>query len=236
MINPKNLKEIGLSDSEAKIYLSLLKLGEATVVEISQSSGLHRTNIYDGLEKLKEKGLVSYLSKENKQFFRAADPENLLNYLKEKENSILKLIPELKAVQSKIDEKVTVEIFKGEQGLKSALKDILSKKKEVVGYSIAGQLRKHLPEFAKYYFREQTKYKINHRFIYTEGIIKPPSKFYQIKYLPKEFKSTTVNLCYNNIILNLIWEPEIIAIRITSKQLSDNFKRHFELLWKTAKK
>ncbi len=236
MINPKQLKEIGLSDSEAKTYLTLLKLGEATVAEISQSSGLHRTNIYDSLEKLKEKGLVSYLIKENKQFFRAADPENILTYLKEKESSISKLIPELKKVQSQIDEKVIVEVFKGKQGLKSALKDILLKKEEVVGYSIAGQLRKYLPEFAKYYFREQTKYKINHRFIYTEGVVNPPSKFYKIKYLSREFGSTTVNLCYDNIMLNLIFDPEMVAIRVKSKQLSDNFKKHFELLWKTAKK
>lgn len=231
----KKLKEIGLSDSEAKIYITLLKLGEATVAEISQDSGLHRTNIYDSLEKLKEKGLVSYLSKENKQFFRALDPENLISYLKEKEESINKIIPELNEIKSKIPEKVTVEIFKGKQGMKSALKDILLKKKKVIGYSVAGQLRKYLPEFAKYYFREQNKYKIIHKFIYTAGIIKPPTKYYKIKYLSKEFRSTTINICYDNIILNLIWEPEIVAIKIKSKELSDNFKKHFNLLWKIAK-
>ena len=63
----------------------------------------------------------------------------------------------------------------------------------------------------------------------------PPSRFYKIKYLSKEFEGTTINLCYGDIILNLIWEPEMVAIRIKSKQLSDNFKRHFELLWKIAK-
>ena len=62
-------------------------------------------------------------------------------------------IPELRKIQSKISEKVIVEIFKGEQGLKSALKDILIKKEEVFGYSIAGQLRRYFPEFSKYYFR-----------------------------------------------------------------------------------
>jgi len=236
MVIADKLKEIGLSDSEAKIYLTLLKLGEASVVEISQSSGLHRTNIYDSLEKLKEKGFVSYLTKENKQFFRANSPENLLNYLKEKENSMLKLISELKEIQSKIEEKIVVEVFKGEEGLKSILKEILRKKEEVIGYSISGQLRKYLPKFSEYYFMEQEKHKIKHRFIYTEKITFPPSNYYNIKYLPKEFESTTINLCYGNIILNLIWEPEIVAIKIKSKPLADNFKKHFELLWKIAKK
>jgi sugar-specific transcriptional regulator TrmB len=235
MISTEKLKEIGLSDSEVSVYITLLKLGEATVAEISQSSGLHRTNIYDSLEKLKEKGLVSYLSKDNKQFFRASDPENLLTYLQEKEESINKLIPELKEVQSKIHEKVTVEVFKGPQGIKSALRDILTTKKEVIGYSIAGQLRKYLPEFARYYFREQDKYKIMHRFIYTTGIPKPLSKYYKIKFLPKEFSSTTINISYGDKILNIIYQPEIVAIRIKSKPLAEDFKKHFELLWKIAK-
>ncbi len=235
MANIEKLKQIGLSDSEARIYLALLGLGEATIAEISKQSGLHRTNIYDSLERLKEKGLVSYFSKENKQFVRAADPESLLAFLHEQEEFISKLIPELKEVQSKIQEKITIEIFKGKQGMKSALKDVLNKKREVVGYSISGQLRQFLPDFADYYFREQTKHKILHKFIYTAGTIKPPSSYYEIKYLPKEFSSTTLSLCYDDILLNLIWEPEMIAIKIKSKKLSDDFKTHFKLLWKIAK-
>lgn len=230
----KELKEIGLSESETNIYTTLLKYGELTVAEISQNSGLHRTNIYDSLEKLKEKGLISSLTKERKQYFRAANPESLIGYISEKEELIKKIIPKLKEVQSKITEKVTVEIFKGEQGMKTVLKDILLKKQKVFGYSISGQLRKFLPEFSDYYFREQNKNKIIHKFIYTEGI-KSPGKYYQVKYLPKEYITSTGNLCYGDTILNLIWEPEMTAIRIKSKQLADDFKKHFELLWKTAK-
>ena len=234
-MNTEQLKSIGLSDSEAKIYLTLLKHGELTVTEISQNSGLHRTNIYDSLEQLKEKGLVSYLMKENKQYLRAADPESILNYLHEQEESINKILPELKQIKGSVKEKVVVEVFKGIQGMKTALKDILLRKEGVVGYSISGQLRKFLPEFAKYYFREQEKYKIKHKFIYTEGIISP-SKFYEVKYLSKDFVGTTGDLCYGDTILNLIWEPEMVAIKIKSRQLADDFRKHFELLWKLAKK
>lgn len=235
-MDTKRLKEIGLSNTESKVYLTLLKLGEANVSEISKSSGLHRTNIYDDIEKLKERGLISYVFKGKKQFLRASDPETLISYLKEKEESIAKLIPELKEIQSNISEKVVVEIFKGEKGMENVLKEILIKKEKVIGYSISGQLRKYLPEFSEYYFREQIKHKIIHEFIYTSGVVKPPSRYYQIKYLPKEFENTTINLCYGDVILNLIWEPELVAIKIKSKQLADNFRKHFSLLWKSAKR
>lgn len=232
----ENLKEIGLSDSEATIYLTLLKKGESSVAEISQISGLHRTNIYDSLEKLKEKGFAAYLIKENKQFYRASNPEIALSYLKEKEEKIAKSVSELKKLQMQApEEKVLTEIFKGDQGMKAVLKEILFVKKEVVGYSISGQLRKYLPEFAEYYFREQEKYKIKHKFIYTAGAIKPPTKFYHIKRLPKEYTGTTITLCYDDVLLNLIWEPEMLAIKIKCKQLAQDYKSHFELLWKLAK-
>lgn len=232
----QSLKEIGLSDSEATVYLTLLKKGKISVAEISQISGLHRTNIYDSLEKLKEKGFVSYILRENKQFYRATEPEIVLNYLKEKQEKITKIIPRLKDIQNIIKEKVIVEVFKGEQGMKAALKDILITKKEVLGYSVAGQLRKFLPEFAEYYFIEQEKHRIMHKFIYTAGTIKPPTKFYEIKYLPKEYASATITLCYGDTILNLIWEPEMTAIRIKCKQIADAYKEHFKALWKIAKR
>ena len=223
-----------MSESEANVYITLIKHGELTVAEISQNSGLHRTNIYDNLEKLKEKGLISYLLKENKKYLKAADPQSLIEYISEREELVRKIIPELKKMQSKIIEKVTVEIFKGKQGMKTVLKDILLKKQEVFGYSISGQLRKFLPEFSEYYFREQNKNKIIHKFIYTEGV-KSPGKYYQIKYIQKEYMSSTGNVCYHDVIFNLIWEPDIIAIKIKSKQLAEDFKKHFQLLWSIAK-
>ena len=54
-MDKETLTKIGLSKQESAIYLVLLKLNLATVRDISKESGLHRTNIYDTLEKLKEK-------------------------------------------------------------------------------------------------------------------------------------------------------------------------------------
>jgi sugar-specific transcriptional regulator TrmB len=229
------LREIGMSDSEATIYLSLLKTGERAVAEISQDTGLHRTNIYDSLEKLKEKGFISQILKENKKFYRAGEPKSVIGYLKEKEERISKIIPSLEELQLKIKEKVIVEVFKGEKGMKSALRDILLTKKEVIGYNVSGQLRKYLPKFSEYYFIEQEKHKIKHKFIYTEGIGKPMNKFYEVKSLPKEYSGTTITLSYEDNTLTLIWEPEMVAIKIKSKQLAEDYRKHFNLLWKKAK-
>jgi len=54
----KELQEIGLNANEAKIYLSILKLGEATANRIANLSEIARSTTYDILEKLKHRGLI----------------------------------------------------------------------------------------------------------------------------------------------------------------------------------
>ncbi|MFH1211984.1 MAG: helix-turn-helix domain-containing protein, partial [Candidatus Woesearchaeota archaeon] len=67
------LREIGLSKNECRVYLSLIKLGSGTVQEISKKSNVHRANVYDVLNKLMEKGLVSYIIKKGKRLYQTTE-------------------------------------------------------------------------------------------------------------------------------------------------------------------
>ena len=97
-MDKKILERAGLSKGEIEVYLTLLKLGSSLVSKVAQETGLHRTNIYDTLEKLKEKGLVSYVIRENRKHFSASNPEKLLDYIKEREKEVVSVIPEFKPI------------------------------------------------------------------------------------------------------------------------------------------
>jgi len=75
------LEEIGLTKGEAKVYLSLLSLGLTTTGPIVRESGVSASKVYKVLARLAKKGLVSYIVKKRTKFFRAADPERLLDFL-----------------------------------------------------------------------------------------------------------------------------------------------------------
>ena len=101
------LEDIGLTKTEIKIYLSLLKLGQSTTTGIIREAGIHSSKVYICLDRLIEKGLVSYAIKSNKKHFLASTPESLRNLLKDKEEKIAKqgerierLIPELEAIKN----------------------------------------------------------------------------------------------------------------------------------------
>ena len=59
----KNLKEIGLSENQAKVYLACLQLGQDSVLNIAKSAELKRPSVYLLLEELENKGLISQVKK-----------------------------------------------------------------------------------------------------------------------------------------------------------------------------
>ena len=74
-INTEILEEIGLTKSEIKVYLALLKLGSSTKKSIVKESGITHSKLYEITDKLINKGLVSYVRKNKVLHFSAAPPE-----------------------------------------------------------------------------------------------------------------------------------------------------------------
>ena len=233
-MNNEILKEIGLQDSEIKVYISLLKLKEATASQITQYTGLHRSNIYDIIEKLKERGLVSFIIKNNVKYFRASSPERILDYLKEKEEKIKLILPELISISKEKEENIKVEIYKGKEGIKTILNDII---KEGKNYFLFGHLKfeELLPIYVKQFIRQLNEKNISEKAILEKGTKIIPAKKHHYKYISKEFLFPNATIIYGNKIAIFVWQEPYYVILIQNKDLSVSYKIHFNLLWKVAK-
>ena len=102
----EELKLLGLTDGEIKVYLALLKLGPATNSPIARNTGLQSSTVYYCLNSLIEKGFVSYIKKGDRKHFSPLNPEDILDVLSRKESElqqqkqrIKKAIPQLKQHQ-----------------------------------------------------------------------------------------------------------------------------------------
>lgn len=230
----KSLAQVGLSEAESRIYLAVLKLKTATVKEIAKDSGFHRTNIYDVLEKLKEKGLISFHKVGKVTVYKAADPENLCAYLQEKQRWLDTLMPDLKKLKEMSKEDIDVEVYKGPEGMKAAWRDMIKEKKPLYGFGVRGQLREHLPEFAKQFLRDLKRHNIKYYGIYVRGERKPPMYYTEVRYVPKEMSSPVATFIYGNKVNINIWEPTLLAILIKSKEVAETYRKHFQLLWQIA--
>lgn len=227
------LTNIGLTTAEATIYQAVLQLGTCTVKEITKTTGFHRTNIYDVLEQLKEKGLITSYQEGKAMHYVAADPNNLEAYLQEKQDLLQELLPTLQALQEQHQEAIHVEVFKGKEGMKNAFRDILKTNKPLYAFGVKGQFREQLPLFAKQWYRDAKKNNLNYQAIYTEK--NPPDMQADIRYVSEELSGPVATFIYGNKININIWEPSLVAIVITSDLVAQMYKKHFDLLWKIAK-
>ena len=118
------LVQLGLTESEAKIFLYLVENGKSTASIISKKVQVNRTTTYDALNRLLAKGFVTYVVGANVKHFISTKPENIVKYFQEKEKQaelISKKLNELKKQEEEL-----FEIFEGKKGIKTILWDILN--------------------------------------------------------------------------------------------------------------
>ncbi len=234
-MDSRKLIKLGLTEAESKIYLVVLKLNSCTVRQIAKECGFHRTNIYDVLEQLREKGLIAIARQGKTTLYTASDPHNLYELLEEKKELLDALFPALEHLYKNSSEEIKVEVYKGEEGMKTAWRDMIRDAKPIYGYGVKGQLREKLPTFALQWTRDAKHKKIPYYGIYTKrGNL--PSYITGVKYVSEEYSGPVATFIYGDKININIWEPTLIAIVIRSSLVSAMFKKHFDLLWKVAKK
>lgn len=237
----QDLEEFGLTDREIKVYLALLKLGTALVQDIAKQAGTYRTYTYDILKSLVKKGLAGYIIKSGKQYFEAAEPEKLLNILKEKQNRIAKILPELKSVYKSSAEKPKIELYEGKEGLKTILDDLIKTKQEILVYSSTKKQLSLLDFYFPQYIVKRVKEKIKIKVLTekskeTIALKKKDKKeFREMRFLPEGIEFPTAINIYGSKVAILSLEKEPIGIILENEDFAKTQRIVFELLWKLAK-
>ncbi|MBT4384622.1 hypothetical protein HOD30_02650 [Candidatus Peregrinibacteria bacterium] len=85
----EDLKKLGFSEKEARVYLMLLRIGPSVVSSIAARTDLKRVSLYSVLDSLQKRGLVSFDDSKGVRSYIPHDPECLL-YAFEKKSAELK--------------------------------------------------------------------------------------------------------------------------------------------------
>jgi len=232
------LQEMGLTESEANVYLALLELGPSLAGRITRKTGIHRRNVYDITERLIKKGLVGYIVKNNRRFFEAVNPEKFKDILKQKESELDDVLPGLKELYESAKEKQETIFYKGREGLKAVFQEQISevsKEKEVLILGASKSAFEILPFYFKWYDIERVKKKIKARIIASEDLGKkiPLS---EVRYIPQKYANPLAINIYGDKVAIVLWKKEPIAIVIKEKEVADAYRKYFELMWAGAKK
>jgi sugar-specific transcriptional regulator TrmB len=233
-MNINFLEEAGLTRTEAKVYLSILDLGSSLAGKITRKSGIHRRTVYDAIERLIQKGLISYIVKNNRHYFEAVDPKRFLALLTEKEKNIQTILPELELKYNLTKEKEETLFFKGKQAMKNIFDDQIKEEKEICIFGAAS----NAADIIKYYFPRYDNARksrgIRLKAIFNEKV-KYKIPLSQIRYLPKKYSAHTATNIYGDKVAIILWTEEPFAILIKNKNIAKSYKQYFNLMWKVAK-
>lgn len=240
-MNKELLKRLGISNSEIEIYLTLLKNNQLSVYEIAKKTGSYRQATYDAINRLSEKGFVNSVKEGKHLLYRAVSPEIIFEYLSDELEQYRQALPELIQLRNNEQDKLIVETFKGKNVIKIGLKDIihsLKKGGEVLSTAIDELIPLSQDKLTvKQYERDLIARNIKERVIIKEGTIgqfKKGTTTY--RKIPEEYFNSNSMQIYGDNIQIFLWGNPNHLIVIRNKEIADNYRKQFELLWKCASK
>lgn len=244
-MNLEILRRIGLSEGEIRVYNTLLEIGATSINNIHKRIGIDRRNIYDILNKLIQRGLVSYIETDGKRTFRISNPDKLLSYIEEKKSDlneikdeISKIIPTMQDIFKSEKQEMFAEIFNGPEGLKAVWDDLLNY--DAIYWIGSGMyVPKRFPAYWKEWNKRRIKKKVKsyHLFRYEKRIEVDKKLFLTCKFLPKEFSGNpTVTVAYGDKVAQMLLGEKISVFVIKSRELAENYKNYHKFLWNKVAK
>jgi len=235
-------EDIGLTKREIKVYLALLELGSTTIGSILEKTQIPSSKIYEIINRLKDKGLVSYVKIENKRHYQAADPDSILTFLDEKRNKISEVLPELLAKQKLAKKKQSVELYEGKKAIFNLFRNLISNTKPGEIYqSFTPDIKEHskpdLTTFYKNLQKRRAEKKLNVQLLIPSKDKELFKQIYSKQVNPKSTKFTNfvfpqgITIFRNTIIL-LKWAGNPSAIKIESGDMAEEFRSFFSEIWK----
>ncbi len=126
---PLELRKLGLTEKEARVYLAALELGYTSVQNIAKKAQISRPTAYGTIKGLEKKELISQTKEKGKKYFTAQSPDYLLGILKrrkkeleEREREFIRIIAVLRTKYYLNDEK-GIKVYQNKTGLEVLLDD-----------------------------------------------------------------------------------------------------------------
>lgn len=245
-----DLLSLGLSEKEARVYLAVLELGKASANEISKKAGVNRATAYFILKSLMKLGLVSELEEKRAIKFAGESPERIKVLLKRKEeeikdseNLLEKILPQLRSIYNRLENKPIVRYFDGQEGPRLLREDILKgiKNDEIFSFTNLDLIEGIFSDEENKEFREKKlKNKIKTCAIYTsKKEIKINQKGIEAHLIDdKAFKIDSDISIYGDTIqiAKVFGKDNFGVITIKDKDIADTVKSLFKLALECVKK
>ncbi len=250
-MNPLELENIGLTPGESKVYLALLHLGTISAGPIAKEAQVARSKLYEILDRLSKKGIVSHAVKNNTKYFSAAHPSRIMDFLRRKEEDVKQqqqkiafLVPQLETEYEMQEVKQEAQVFEGLEGLKNMREEALRTMKKgdriyFIGVPASAYIHMQ-PYYTAWNQRRMRKgIKSYTLFTYEAKVVsyvkeKLRHKDTYVRFLPKGYPIHAWIEIYGINVVIAINYKRAMSIVIQNKYVAESYRSYFNLLWKSA--
>lgn len=226
------LRQFGLTASESTVYLFLLQNGISSPPTVSQETSIARTNCYNILDTLQEKGLIEERMEGKRKAYLARSPESILQMIEVQRQAAVRLLPDLKALYTTQKNKPTISYYAGWEEIRGVLYQSFEAEQVMALGSMEVIVQKE-PALYKFYRDELVKRGIKYQEITTgiSGETNIDKDLYQSFQLGSDSALPTAILLWGENAVFITLEDPAFATLIRNKAITDTFY----LLFKTLK-
>lgn len=237
------MKNLGLSEKEAAVYLALLQGGRATAYQIAKRSGLKNPTTYVILDSLIARGSVRKLMQGRGAMYEAGDPVELFVEARSRIEQAEAALPQLRALAQKEKQSISASYYEGMDGLQELYGNLLNKTggKTCVGF-FAHQ--KDTPKVLQDYWTvlnaQMVQRKISLRGVTTKDettdeyfeFKKIPKELLDLKALPADEYSSNISIEVYDDYTQIVSHRYMQGLLIQNPDIANVMRQIFEIVWK----
>jgi len=233
--------ELGFTQRESAVYLALLEIGSSTVGPIASKTKIAYTKIYETLEKLIQKGLVTFVYVGKIKHFQAANPKELLWRLSERERKLKEVLAELELKQKFAKEVQSASVYEGFSAVKTMHNLLLDSLQRGDFYWVFAFKEEYLSAYDVILFLRTIHLRladkrIEDKLIGHVSMKKNISETYKgISHIQIRFTELSLPqglIITKERIINCIWGEKPTAIEVRSHRIAQQYKEFFHGIWK----
>ena len=234
------LRNMGLSENEAAVYLAALSCGRATAADLARVAGVKRPTIYPVADTLSKRGLLTIGFKGTKRFFVAENPRVLRATIDEQHRMIGEVLPAFDSLYTARGNRADVEYYEGLRSVKN-LYDLalteLRRGDEYLAVSNAAQWQDLDESWFRKFMERRAKLPVRIRLLLQDSAVARTYKDYeknygsQIKILPPGVSfSASIAITPRRVFIHQLQEP-VAAVSMISPSMVRIHAEMFEFMW-----
>jgi len=236
------VKELGLTDSEARVYFAALSLGPTTALKLSKTSDIKRATVYTVIDELVQKGYMRIEPRGFKRLFAAESPKTLERALEGRRERFREALPTLEALYSQKEGSSVIKYYEGLPAVRGVYESLLEILRPHDKYLVIADMEKWLaadPDFFTKWRARRGKTNVDSRMLFEDNaagrrfLALAPNNHEQAKLLPLgRHIDTSLVITPHRAIIHQYTEPVSVLVNESTASIR-LYTEMFDVMWES---